>query len=66
MAKKTIKYQDAINQIEEILAKIENKELDVDELAENVKKVSTLIGICKDKLYKTEKEVEQILNEMDE
>lgn len=65
MAKKTIKYQDAINQIEEILAKIENKELDVDELAENVKKVSSLINICKDKLHKTEKEVEQILDEME-
>ncbi len=65
MAKKTIKYQDAINQIEEILAKIENKELDVDELAENVKKVSALINICKDKLHKTEEEVEQILNEME-
>lgn len=66
MAKKKISYQDAISEIESILAKIENKELDVDELAENVKKVSSLIKICKDKLYKTEEEVEQILNQMDE
>ncbi len=66
MVKKKITYQDAIAEIENILAKIENKELDVDELADNVKKVSTLIKICKDKLYKTEEEVEKILNQMDE
>ena len=46
------------------LAKIENKELDVDELAENVKKVSSLIKICKDKLYKTEEERARTLAEL--
>ena len=66
MAKKKITYQNAIAEIENILARIENKELDVDELADNVKKVSSLIKICKDKLHKTEEEVEQILNQMDE
>ena len=66
MGKKKISYQDAIEEIESILTRIENKELDVDELADNVKKVSTLIKICKDKLHKTEEEVEHILNQMDE
>ena len=66
MAKKKITYNEAIAEIENILAKIENEELDVDELSINVARVSDLIKICKDKLHKTETEVEKILSEMDE
>lgn len=65
MATKKVTYKEAITEIEEILEKIENEELDVDELAEQVSRVSALIAICKDKLHKTEAEVEKILNEMD-
>jgi len=66
MAKKKISYRDAITEIEETIASIENDELDVDELSEKVKRVSELLVICKEKLHNTEKEVEKILNEMDE
>ncbi len=66
MAKKKISYRDAIGEIEETIASIENGELDVDELSEKVKRVSELLVVCKDKLHNTEKEVEKILNEMDE
>ena len=66
MAAKKITYNEAIGEIEEILEKIENEELDVDELAEKVKRVSGLLKICKDKLQKTNEQVEQILNEMED
>lgn len=66
MTAKKISYNEAIAEIEEILEKIENEELDVDELAEKVKRVSVLLKICKDKLQKTNEQVEQILNEMEE
>lgn len=66
MATKKLTYNEAITEIEEILDKIENEELDVDELAEKVKRVSTLLKICKDKLHKTNDQVEQILKEMEE
>ncbi|MGQ1908450.1 exodeoxyribonuclease VII small subunit [Marinifilum sp. RC60d5] len=66
MAKKKISYKDAISEIEETIALIENEELDVDELSDKVKRVSELLAICKSKLNNTEKEVEKILNEMDE
>lgn len=59
-------YKDAVTEIEEILNKIENEEFDVDELAEKVKRVSTLLKICKDKLMKTNEQVEQILKDIDE
>ncbi len=66
MATKKVTYKEAIAEIEEILEKIENEELDVDELSEHVTRVSALIGICKDKLHKTEAEVEKILKDMNQ
>jgi exodeoxyribonuclease VII small subunit len=66
MAIRKITYNEAVNEIEEILNKIEQEEFDVDELAEKVKRVSTLLKICTDKLMKTNEQVEQILKEMDE
>jgi exodeoxyribonuclease VII small subunit len=65
MNKKKGTYKEAISEIEEILAQIENNELDVDELSEKVKRVSLLINMCKDKLKNTEEEIEKILREMD-
>lgn len=59
-------YNEAIAEIEEILEKIENEVLDVDELAEQVKRVAILLKICKEKLFKTNEQVEQILKEMEE
>ena len=64
--KKAISYNEAMAEVEEILEKIENEELDVDDLAEKVKRVSVLLKICKDKLLKTNEQVEQILKEMEE
>ena len=66
MPKKAISYNEAISEIEEILYKLENEEIDVDELSENVKKVSSFLKVCKDKLYKTEQDVEKILNDIEE
>lgn len=66
MANKKISYSEAMTEIEEILEKIENEELDVDELADKVKRVSVLLKTCKDKLTKTNEQVERILKEMED
>lgn len=66
MASKKITYNEAMAEIEEVLEKIENEELDVDELAEKVQRVSVLLKICKDKLQKTNEQVEQVLKEMED
>lgn len=63
MAKKT--YTESVSEIEEILSQIEKEELDVDVLTEKVKRASELIKICKEKLQKTDVEVQKILDEMD-
>lgn len=59
-------YKDAMNEIEEIVAKLEDNRLDVDELSEKVKRVSELIAFCKSKLHETEEEVEKILGSIEE
>lgn len=65
MAEKEITYKAAVSEIELILGKIEEGELDVDELTENVKRVTRLLNLCKEKLQKTETEVNKILSEED-
>ncbi|MFA9391921.1 MAG: exodeoxyribonuclease VII small subunit [Prolixibacteraceae bacterium] len=65
MAQKKQTYREAITEVEEILASIENEELDVDDLAEKVKRVTQLLKFCKDKLYKTQEDVENVLKEME-
>ncbi|MGB9745905.1 MAG: exodeoxyribonuclease VII small subunit [Bacteroidales bacterium] len=64
MAKK-ISYGEAIAEIEEIIRKIEQEELDVDELSDKVKRVSFLINYCREKLRNTEEEVNNILKEIE-
>lgn len=66
MAKKNLSYAEAIAEIEEIVEKIENNELDVDDLAENVKRVAELIKFCKAKLKATEDEVEKIIKDFED
>jgi exodeoxyribonuclease VII small subunit len=66
MAKQEITYKEAVEEIERILGKIEEGALDVDELTVNVKRVTELLNICKQKLQKTESEVSKILKEEEE
>lgn len=66
MSKKQLSYNEAIEEIELIINKIENQELDIDELSANVKRVAELLNFCKMKLKSTEEEVQKILKEIDE
>ena len=66
MAKKKISYKEALNEVEEIIERIKNEEPNIDELANEVKRVSELLNICKDKLHKAEKDVANILDDIEE
>ncbi len=61
--KKTPTYDEAMAEIEGILARFRSEEMTVDELAAQVRRASTLITLCKKRLYKAETEVKQILGE---
>ena len=59
--KKEIGYNEAIREVETILEKLNNEELDVDKLAGEVKRAAELIGLCKEKLRKAEEEVAKVI-----
>lgn len=63
MAKETISYDKAVQEIESILERIENGDLGVDELAEKVSRVTQLLKTCRDRLYRTEEQIDKILGE---
>ena len=58
-------YSQAKNELEEIVSAIESGELDVDILTDKVKRASELISFCKDKLTKTDKDLQKILEEIE-
>jgi exodeoxyribonuclease VII small subunit len=61
MTKKQFSYKDSILEIEEIINKLENEEIELDLLSENVKKASELILKCKSSLKMSEDEIEKII-----
>ena len=60
-----LKYEEALAQLETIVRKMESNEFDVDELAVQLKTAQRLITFCKDKLTKTEAEIQKIQSERD-
>lgn len=58
-----IKYEKAISQLEDIVEKMENNEMDLDEMSAQLKKAQQLIKLCKDRLTKTDAEIQKILSD---
>ena len=58
-----MKYEEAVRQLEEIVRKMEDNELDIDEMGEQLKEAQRLIKLCKDRLTKTDEEIKKILGE---
>ena len=56
-------YEEALAQLETIVRKMEQNEYDIDELAAQLKTAQQLIKFCKDKLTKTEEELQKIQTE---
>ena len=58
-------YAEAFDELQKIVAEIEEGTISVDELSEKVKRAAYLINICKTKLSSTEEDVKRILNDLD-
>ena len=58
-----INYEKAVGELEEIVRKMENDQLDMDSLTQQLRRAQTLIRFCKDKLTKTDEEIKKILEE---
>ncbi len=58
---KNMKYEEAVSELESIVKRLENNEMDIDELSAELTKAQQLIKLCKDKLTKTDDEIKKIL-----
>ena len=61
-----MKYEDSIKELESIVRRMENDELDIDVLCEKLKRAQTLIKMCQDKLTKTDEEIKKLLGNGEE
>lgn len=57
-------YTEAVARLEEIMAAVQDGKIDVDELSGLLKEAAELLRFCKEKLYKADEEVRQLLEEM--
>lgn len=55
-------YEQAFKELDAIVRNMENNELDIDRLAEQLKRAQELIKLCHDKLVKADNDVKQILH----
>ena len=62
MKKEKILYSEAVAEIELILKRMESDGVDIDNLSVDVSRASKLIEMCREKLLKTESDVNKILN----
>ena len=58
---KVQKYEEAMNELEDIVRKLEADELDIDEISVKLKRAQQLIKLCTDKLTKAEPEIKKVL-----
>ena len=56
-----MKYEESIKELESIVRKMENDELDIDTLGEQLQRAQALIKSCRDTLTKTDEEITTIL-----
>ncbi len=61
---KVITYTEAFEELQLIVDDMEDSKISVDDLDVKIKRASVLLKICKDKLFKTEENVQKILDEI--
>lgn len=59
--KQEMKYEQSFAELQAIVRRMENDELDIDQMSEQLKRAQQLIKLCKDKLTKTDEEIKKIL-----
>lgn len=64
--KQELTYAEAMSEVEQILARFSNRQMDVDTLSAEVKRATELIAQCKQRLARAEKEVAEVLGSNEE
>jgi len=57
-----LKYEDALKQLQDIVTKLERKEIKIDELSNSVLDAKKLVDYCREKLDKTEQDINKIID----
>ena len=57
----TMKYEEAVKELETMVRRMEANELDIDTLSTELKRAQELLRLCKDKLTKADEEVKKVL-----
>lgn len=63
---KELKYEEAMQELQLIVSGIEDDQISIDELSSKMKRATELIMICKAKLLKTEKDIADVLKDLDQ
>lgn len=58
---KKINYEEAVKQLEDIVAKMEDSEMDLESMTTQLKKAQELVKLCKDRLTQTDKDIQALL-----
>ena len=65
MTEPDIGYADAMAELERILAELEGDHLDVDVLAERVRRASELIKLCRSRIARAQDDVTKIVTDLE-
>ena len=58
-----VTYEQAFQELQVIVRRMENAELDIDQMTIQLKRAQQLVKLCRDKLTKTDEEIKKILTE---
>ncbi|MFL6199459.1 MAG: exodeoxyribonuclease VII small subunit [Thermoanaerobaculia bacterium] len=61
-----LSFREAMEELEGILERIEGEEIDIDRLAEELRRAAQLLDLCRGKIRKAEVEVTQIVQSLEE
>ena len=64
--KTTPSFSEALEEVETILARLEEGEVDIDDLSAEVKRAVELVDLCREKLHRTELEVKEFVGRLEE
>lgn len=59
-----LNYEEAYKELQSIVSELEHSEIGIDELNQRMKRAAELLRLCKDKLFKTEESIQQVLEEI--
>ena len=61
-----LSFREAMDELEGILERIEGEEIDIDQLAAELRRAAQLLDLCRGKIRKAEVEVTQIVQSLEE